>query len=138
MEVSNVKTITVVSDERSGLLADLSYVLGKAGINIEGLNIDVLGGKAVVSLEIKDPQKAQSVLDANGYKYLPLNSLVVKVSAVNESSLSEVLKSQKIMATLSEITSDTSDKLLALEVDKPRKASKVLSNFLFSPLMTSA
>ena len=61
-----MKSVTIVSDDRVGLLADISYVLGKSNVNIEGLSVDVVGGKAIISIEVKDQKKASDILAGTG------------------------------------------------------------------------
>ena len=39
------------------MLADISYILGKRNINIDGVSVDVVGGDAIISLTLKDAQK---------------------------------------------------------------------------------
>lgn len=75
-----MKSITIVSEDRLGLLADISYILGKSSINIEGLFVDVIGGKAVISMDVKDPRKASGVLGMNGFKTTNPESIVIKVA----------------------------------------------------------
>jgi len=45
-----MKSITIVSEDRIGLLSDITYILGKARINIEGVDVSVVGGKAIVNI----------------------------------------------------------------------------------------
>ena len=75
-----MRSITIVSEDRVGLLADISYILGKSSINIDGLNVDVVGKKAIIALVIRDPKRAAGVLHRNGYQTAEMDSIVVKVS----------------------------------------------------------
>ncbi|MBI5224088.1 ACT domain-containing protein [Candidatus Micrarchaeota archaeon] len=126
-----MKTITVVSPDRVGLLADISYILSKSNINIEGLCVDVVGGKAIISIEVKDPSSASTVLKQNNFTLVE-DSLVLKMPHLDNQNLLSILKSGKIeVSSLSEITHDDTDCVVAVAVDKPRKASKLLSPFLF-------
>ena len=50
----SMKSLTIVADDRVGLLSDISYVLGKSKINIESISVDVIGNKAVIVLTIKN------------------------------------------------------------------------------------
>ena len=75
-----MKTVTIVSDDRVGLLADISYVLGKSSVNIEGLFVDVVGGKAIISIEVKDYKKASEILGSNGFKTANSEAIIIKVA----------------------------------------------------------
>jgi len=126
-----MKSVTIISEDRVGLLADISYILGKSNVNIEGLSVDVLGGKAVVGLEVKDPKKAQGILEMNGFKMAHPEAIVIKVANDHMERISEMLESEKILVKeLSMLSSDKSDGIFALHVDKPRKAHKMLSSFI--------
>ncbi len=86
-----MKQVTIVSEDRVGLLADISYVLGKSSVNIEGLSVDVLGGKAVIGLEVKDPGKAQDILSRNGFQTTPPEAIVIRVSNESMDKITEML-----------------------------------------------
>jgi len=49
-----IKQITVVAEDKVGLLADISYILGKAKINIESLSVEVQGNKCLIDISVKD------------------------------------------------------------------------------------
>jgi len=126
-----MKTVTIVSEDRVGLLADISYILGKSNVNIDGLVVDVIGGKAVISLEVKDQQKAQDVLKGNGFETTTPNSLVIKVSKDSSTKITDMLSSEKVrVSEMTTLSSDDRDAVYALNVDKPRKAAKMLAPFL--------
>jgi hypothetical protein len=126
-----MKSITIVSDDRVGLLADISYILGKSSVNIDGLSVDVLGGKAVIALEVKDPRRAQDILTRNGFNTTHPEAIVIKVSNNSMEKITEMLETEKIsVQALSMLSSDKSDGIFALNVDKPRKAHKMLTPFM--------
>ncbi len=125
-----MKSVTIVSEDRVGLLADISYILGKSNMNIDGLSVDVLGGKAVIALEVKDPRKATDVLGRNGFRTTNPDAIVIKVANEHMGRITEMLEGEKIAVTeMSTLSSDQSDGIFALNVDKPRKATKMLEQF---------
>lgn len=126
-----MKTITIVADDRVGLLADISYILGKARINIESIGVDVVAAKAVISLSIKNPEKAKQVLEQNGYKVTETNVLVVKL----EDKPGELSRITALMAqehinivNVHMLSRDGKTTILALVLDKPRSARKLLAD----------
>ena len=126
-----MKSVTIVSDDRVGLLADISYILGKSNVNIDGLHVDVISGKAVINLEVKDTKKAGEILGRNGFTTTDPASIVIKVSNNSMDKITEMLEVEKItVKELSTLSADSSDGIFALNVDKPRKASKMLSPFM--------
>jgi len=130
-----MKSITIVADDRVGLLADISYILGKSNVNIDGLYVDVIGGRAVINMEVKDPKKAADVLVRNGFKTMDPSSIVIKVSNNSMEKITEMLEVEKIsVKDLSMLSSDSSEGIFAINVDKPRKATKMLSPFMLGNL----
>jgi hypothetical protein len=127
--VISVKSITVVSEDRVSLLADISYVLGKSNININSLNVEIVGGKAVISLMVRDPKRAKEVLESNGYNTTELDAIVIKVkNHIGEmASVTDRLSKAKVnIQNLALISSSSSEGVFAIRVDKPRKAMKLL------------
>lgn len=126
-----MKSVTIVSEDKVGLLADISYILGKSNINIDGLFVDVVGGKAVISLEVKDPRAAGPILANNGFSIASPDSIVVKVSNSSMEKLTEMLEFEDIsIIDLSMLSTDKDDGVFAIKVDKPRKAYRILGPFL--------
>lgn len=126
-----MKSVTIISDDKVGLLADISYILGKSSVNIDGLFVDVVGGKAVISIEVKDPKKASLILETNGFNLAHPDSIVVKVSSNSMEKITEMLEFENISVTeLSMLSADKDDGVFAIKVDKPRKAYKMLTPFL--------
>lgn len=124
-----MKSITIVSEDRVSLLADISYILGKENLNIDSLNVEIIGGKAVVSLTVKDPKRAKQILEKNGFNTTELDAIVIKVkNHIGEmAKLTEKLSKEKVsVENLSLISSSPSEGVFALRVDKPRKAMKLL------------
>lgn len=126
-----MKSVTIVSDDRVGLLADISYILGKCNLNIDGLVVDVIGGKAVISLEVKDPKRAKDVLERNGFKTAKPDAIVIKVESNSVGKITEMLEGEKVsVSEMTTLSTDSNDTIYALNVDKPRKATKMLAHFL--------
>ncbi|MFA6328813.1 MAG: ACT domain-containing protein [Candidatus Micrarchaeia archaeon] len=129
----DMKQITVVVADKVGVLAELSYLLGKAHVNIEAISAEVQGGKSVINLVVSDDKKAEMILKSNGYHVLAGEMLVVKVKDA-PGALSEISKKlQKAKINIESIyllTRGEGHSLDALMVDKPKKAKKVLAEYL--------
>lgn len=130
-----MKNVTIISEDRVGLLADISYVLGKSNINIEALTVEVLGGKAVIAMEVKDPKRAYDLLSVSGFTPTNLESLVIKVPNENLEAVTHLLEGEKVkVLALDKLTSNEKESVLAINVDKPRKASKMLDSYILKNL----
>jgi hypothetical protein len=128
-----MKQITIVADDRVGLLADISYILGKAKINIEAIMVEVYGGKAIINLSVKDEAKATRLLSANNYQVLESELLVFKVKD-EPGQLAEVAKKLREAnintENIYQITKGNGYSVNAIKVDKPKKAAKLLAQYI--------
>jgi hypothetical protein len=132
-----MKGFVVVSSDRVGLLADISGVLAKRSINIEGVDVEVVGKKAIcrVLTKKKDEPEARSILQKAGFKVLDSDVLVVRL-ANKPGELSNVarkladsgvsIKNVHLLGSLGE------NLLYVLEVDKTSVAKELLEGHLES------
>ena len=128
-----MKQIAVVAEDKVGLLADISYILGKAKINIESIVVQVQGGKAVINLAVKDDEKATRMLASNGYHVLSSEVMLVKLKDEpgELSRLSAKLRGAGInIESLYMVARGGGFCVSALKVDKPKKARKLLAPFM--------
>ena len=130
-----MKSITIVAEDRIGLLADISYILGKTRVNIEGVGVNVVGGKAIISLTVRDAKKAKIALGRSGYKVMESNMIVLKL----EDKPGELSKITKMLATkgvnisnVHIISRDGKHTILAVIADKARKVKNLLKSYLVS------
>ena len=60
------KDLTVILEDRPGTLADMGEVLGKAGINIDGLCGFPCQGKGTIHILVEDAAAARRALEERG------------------------------------------------------------------------
>ncbi|MBU0591216.1 hypothetical protein KKF81_02010 [Candidatus Micrarchaeota archaeon] len=128
-----MKQITIVADDKVGLLADLSYILAKAKINIETINADAVAGKSIITLGLSDTVRGKEVLQSSGYKVEDTNAVIIKL----EDRPGEL---NKITATLSKegvaisnvrmLSKDGKTTVLSMLVDKPKRAMNLMKEHL--------
>jgi len=128
-----MKQITVVVDDEVGKLADVSFILGKSKINIDSISMGKVGGKSIIYLNVKNEQKATTILEANGYKCLKSDVLVVKLL----NSPGELAKMTKLLAdakidvdNVTVVEQGPKYSLYSLKVDRQSKAEKLLGEYL--------
>ncbi len=130
-----MKTLTVVADDKVGLLADISYILAKSKINIESVNVEVVAGKAIIALGVADAVKGKQVVEAAGYKVEEANSIVIKLPD-NPGELSNVTnllsKDGISVQSVHTLSKDGKTTVIALLVDKPRRATTLLDKYLIT------
>jgi len=130
-----MKSITIVSEDKVGLLADISYILAKAHVNIESINVEVISGKAIINLSMSDRDKGKEVLEGAGFKIEEMNSVVVKLTdkpgELNRISTKLAREGVNIQS-MKTLSRDGKTTVLALSVDHPRKAEMVLEEYLMA------
>jgi hypothetical protein len=128
-----VKTIVISADDKVGLLADISYLLAKAKINIDTICVDVLSGKAIISLEVSDPVRGKQVVESGGYRVEDLSSVVVKITEKELNMITKQLTEEGIkVQNVQMITKDNHDAVYAIMVDKPKRAVTLLQPHLIT------
>jgi len=128
-----MEQLTIVVEDKVGVLADISYLFGKAKINIDSISAVSLSGKAVITFFVKDAARANAFLKSNGYKVLESEIMVLRLKdePVQLSKLSSLLVKEKVnILNLYFIAKEKGTSLLALRVDKPKKAKKLLAPYL--------
>jgi hypothetical protein len=128
-----IKQITVVAADKVGLLADISYILGKARLNIESLSVEVQGNMCLIDLAIKDEKKAYDLLTSNGYQVLKADVLVVKIKdepAQMAQFTSRLAKEKINTIAMHLITKENGYDTYALQVDHTAKAKRALAPYM--------
>ncbi|MEW6723050.1 MAG: ACT domain-containing protein [Candidatus Micrarchaeota archaeon] len=130
-----MKTITIVADDKVGLLADISYVLAKSKINIESVNVDVIAGKAIITIGMHDTARGKTVVEAAGYTVEDPETIVIKLrdEPGELSRVTDLLKKEGIsINSMKTLSKDGKFTILSLLVDKHKKGMLVLGPVLVS------
>ena len=69
--------ITIVVEDRPGMLAEIGEALGRAGVNIETLSAFTTDGQGVIQLVVDDEEDAAEALKAEGIKVEGSRSVMV-------------------------------------------------------------
>ncbi|NYZ60954.1 ACT domain-containing protein [Candidatus Micrarchaeota archaeon] len=128
-----MKEISIITDDRVGLLADISYILGKAKINIESIAASAVGGKAVLSIVVRDYDRAKSVLENNGFKITAGNVIFVKLEDKPGmlAEIAKMLADEGInVENLHLVSKDGKHTIVGLTVANPKKTKGLLANYL--------
>ena len=128
-----MRGITIISDDKIGILADLSYVLGKERVNIENISAHAVGDKVVIYLTVNDYNKALEVLKKNGFNVLVEKEIIIKLvdKPGQLSKITQILKEAKInIKNIYIVSRDGKETLVGLITDKPRKTKEVLKEYL--------
>ena len=87
-----VKDLTVVLQDRPGTLADMGEILGKAGINIEGICATTFRGEGAIHILVEDSAGARQALEAKGIEVTAEREVLVKEIEDRPGILGEVAR----------------------------------------------
>ncbi len=128
-----MKQVTLVVENRVGVLADISFILGRSKINIDSISVSTVGDKVLFVFGLKDDTRAVQLLEANGYKVMSNDSLVVRLP----NHPGELAKMSKLLAdegirvdNVLVISQDEQFSLYSIRPDKFAKAQKALTSYL--------
>lgn len=128
-----MKQITILVDDKVGILADISFILGKAHLNIESIDVNVAGGKAVINVTVKDAERAKALLAANSYKVLEADVVVVHVPDTpgELSKMSKMLSEEGVnIESVHMLSRGDGITMYSLKLDKQAKGEKLLQNYI--------
>lgn len=128
-----MKELLVLAKDRIGLLADLSYVLGQANINIESISADTMGDKAVIHLVVSDEVKGKEVLERKGFIVMSSDAIVVRMPdrPGELSKVARILADAKInIKNVQLLTKEGQMALYMLRVDNVKRATKLLKGYM--------
>lgn len=77
-----MEEITVITENKVGMLADVCELLGSNGINVESISAQGLGNSGVIRIITGDVASAARALDKGGFRYSTSEVLVVKVNDI--------------------------------------------------------
>lgn len=128
-----MKTITISANDKVGLLADISYLLAKAKINIETIYVDVIGGKAIISLEVSDPIRGKQIVEAGGYNVEELDAVVVRLQEKDLNKATKQLSDDGLkVKSVKVLAKDNHEVIYCMVVDKPKRAVALLQPHLIT------
>lgn len=129
--------VTIVVEDKVGVLADIAGLFAKARINIESVDADVLAGKGVISLSLAeaDCEKGRRLLGEAGYKMERDDSVIVKLPdrPGELERISSMLAKEGIsIESVHTISRDGKSTLLAMRLSNPKPALEILREYLIS------
>lgn len=130
-EIEDMTQLSIVTKNRVGLLSEITELLGNAGINIESVDVEGTRENVIVRILTNNEKKARELLVDNGYRVLESEVMVVRI----KDKPGELAKFAHQMAagnikieTIYMLGKDGGEGILAVKVDKPAEAKKLLEN----------
>ncbi|MEW6329251.1 MAG: ACT domain-containing protein [Candidatus Micrarchaeota archaeon] len=134
-----MREITILSEDRVGLLADISVLLANNRINLKYISAHAIADKAAIHLVTSSDKRAVRVLENAGFNVLGSDTLVVKLrDRIGElAGVARKLADNNVNIEHAQwLTREggkggkTGKVLISLKVDKPKKAAKLLRKYL--------
>ncbi|MFH1520084.1 MAG: ACT domain-containing protein [Candidatus Micrarchaeota archaeon] len=130
-----MKSITIIAEDKVGLLADISYILAKSKINIDMITVEVISTKAIISLCLSDILRGKEVIEAAGYKVENPEAIVVKLNETHGelTKITAMLKKEGVeVKNVNILTKDNVTSIVAFIVDKQKRATTILKPYLIT------
>lgn len=130
-----MQTVAILADEKPGLLTDISYILSKEGIRVQNITIEAAGGKTAIVMAVRDAHKTKEVLAKNGFEVIDREAIVLQIPDYIKriDYIKNRLNEERIkLRQLRLIGCGENASLATILVDKPRKAFRLLNEFVVS------
>jgi hypothetical protein len=74
-----MKQLTIITEDRPGLLTEIATILAEAGINIEDVDAEAAGPTSAISIGVDRYDEALRILSARGWKVFAENTILIEV-----------------------------------------------------------
>lgn len=128
-----MKFITLVHEDQTGLIAEVSELLETAGINIDNIHARSVEGVAEIRIETSDYTRTLTILNGAGYKAVPMENILVRVED-RPGALARVSRRLSDMSIdirgITMVQQCEGFNIIAITTDNDGQARKVLSDIL--------
>ena len=126
-----MKQITILTENRVGVLANIATLLGKHGVNIESITAETFPDSAVIRVITKDVNTAKKILQDANYNVIESDIVVLKLldRPGELGKVATILANEGVnIENIYLITRNHDYALLALRVDDPEKTKELFRN----------
>lgn len=135
LEGITMKQLTILTENKVGVLASIASLLGRHGVNMESISAETFPDGAIIRVITKDIKTAREILRKADYNVIESDIMVLEVMD-RPGELGKVAKKlaeARINIENIYLISRTKDKaLLALRVDNTAKARKIFKDSLIA------
>ncbi len=129
-----MKKIVLFTEDKVGVLADITYVFSQMKIGIETITASVIDNKGVICITVKNnEEKALEVLKKNGYEPRITEAQLVRLKnnpEILSKFMAEFKKANISINSIHQLASDKENLLLEITTKNPLKAKRVTEKFL--------
>ncbi len=130
-----MKQVTIVVKDRPGLIADISELMDKAGVNIESIVAEQVGGSAAIILTVDRYDTALRALANTPFKAVSEDAILVRLDdrpgalAVVARRFKEAGINLRSIRTLSR---DAGKSIVAISTERTKEAMELVKDVLIS------
>ena len=84
-----MREITVFSENRVGVLADICEALGGQGVNLKAISANGIGDKGIIRFITEDETTAKNVLERAGFRPTVSDVMIVRMREIGRASCRE-------------------------------------------------
>lgn len=121
-----VKDLTIILQDRPGTLADMGEILGKAGINIEGICATKKNGDGAIHILVEDSAGARQALKGKGIEVTAERDVLVIEIENRPGTLGEVARKLANAGVNIEVVYLATKTRLVIGVDNLEKAQSAV------------
>lgn len=128
-----MKVLTIIEENRPGLLAEITTLLEAAGVDVRDINGETKGNRAVLSLRAQPYRRCYRTLADAGYKVFTADHLVVRIEDQPGAlaNLSRHLANEQVdIRSIHFIEKDGAHCIVALDTADPYRAGQLLRDIL--------
>jgi hypothetical protein len=128
-----MKEITLFAKDRVGLLADITEMMGRNGVNIEFLSGEAVAGIAVLHMTFSNELAAVSLLERAGFTVISSEILVLRIpnKPGEIGRISRMLSTEGInIQNLYFMGEKARHGFFAVKVDRPADAKEILKKYI--------
>ena len=130
-----MKQITIVVKDRPGLLADISETMLEAGVNIESLDAEQIGGSAAIVMTVDKYDAALQALRDTPFKAVSEDAILVKLDD-KPGALAMIARRFKDaginLRSIRTISRDGGKSIVAISAQRTKEAMKLVEDVLIS------
>jgi hypothetical protein len=128
-----MKELTIFAKDRVGLLADITEMMGKNGVNIEFLSGEAVAGIAVLHMTFSNELAAASLLERVGFTVISSDILVLRIpnKPGEIGRISRMLSDEGInIQNIYFMGEKARHGFFAVKVDRPDDAKGILKKYI--------
>ena len=130
-----MKQITIVSESRPGVMAEIAEALAAAGVNIESLDAESMGTSGVIILTVDKYDEALRALARTPFHAISEDAIVVQLED-NPGELARVMRrfkdAQINLRSIHIIRRDAGKSIVAISTRRTEEAKELVKDLLVS------